>query len=115
MVNKLTMATKNEYIPQTVTHPGVTLGAKIQELQIGVKDFAVHANLPESVISAIVNGKASITADLAVALEKATNIPAHFWLARQKNYDDYQLEVSTSKSRACAYNYDGILMTKKTD
>lgn len=83
------MATKNQYTPRRVSHPGVTLGAKIQEMEMSVREFAVRAAKPEKTILAVIRGDSSITPDMAVIFENVTQIPAHFWLSRQRIYDEF--------------------------
>lgn len=83
------MATKNQYTPRKVSHPGVTLGAKIQEMEMSVREFAVRTAKPEKTILAVIRGDSSITPDMAVIFENVTQIPAHFWMSRQRNYDEY--------------------------
>lgn len=87
MVNNIT--TKNQYSPRTVSHPGSTLGAKIQEMGMSVREFALRAAKPEKTILAVIRGDSSITPDMAVIFENVTGIPAHFWMARQRNYDEF--------------------------
>lgn len=87
MVNK--MATKNQYTPRKVSHPGVTLGAKIQEMEMSVREFAVRTAKPEKTILAVLRGDSSITPDMAVIFENVTRIPAHFWMSRQRIYDEF--------------------------
>lgn len=82
------MATISQYTPKTVSHPGQTLGYKIQELEMSVKEFAIRASKPEKTIIAVIKGDSSITPDMAVAFENVTKIPAHFWMARQRKYDE---------------------------
>lgn len=82
------MANKNQYNPRNVSHPGVTLGAKIQEMEMSVREFAVRTAKPEKTILAVIRGNSSITPDMAVIFENVTQIPAHFWMARQRNYDE---------------------------
>lgn len=83
------MATKkNQYTPQTVSHPGKTLSSKLEELGMGAKEFAVRTGKPEKTISEVIAGESSITPDMAVLFEDVLNIPAHFWLARQNNYNE---------------------------
>ena len=79
----------NQYKPNSVSHPGSTLAEKLQEMNMGSKEFAVKVNKPEKTISAILNGKGSITPEMAVNFESVLKIPASFWINRQKNYDDY--------------------------
>jgi len=82
------MIRKNEYIPQTVPHPGVDLGEKLEELGMGPKEFAIRTDKPEKTISAILTGVSSITPEMAVKFENVLKIPAHFWLNRQYSYDE---------------------------
>lgn len=81
--------TKNQYNPGAVSHPGMTLGAKIQEMEMSVREFAVRAAKPEKIILAVIKGEISITPDMAVIFENITRLPVHFWMARQRNYDEY--------------------------
>jgi len=82
------MATTNHYTPRNVSHPGVTLSAKIQEMEMSIREFAVRAAKPEKTILAVIRGDSSITPDMAVIFENVTQIPSHFWMARQRNYDE---------------------------
>jgi addiction module HigA family antidote len=77
-----------KYQPQTVSHPGETLREKLEELQISPKEFAVRCNKAETIISEVLNGKRSITPDLAIHFETVTKIPASFWLKRQNSYNE---------------------------
>lgn len=83
------MAKQNQYFPQSVPHPGKTLAEKLEEMEMGPKEFALRTGKPEKTIIAIVNGKSSITPDMAVQFENVTNIPANFWMNHQRGYDEY--------------------------
>jgi len=82
------MAISNQYQPQIQTHPGVTLKEKLTEIGMGVKEFAIRTGKPIKTISNIINGKSSITPDMAIQFENVLKIPASFWLKRQQNYDE---------------------------
>ena len=41
------MARQNEYAPRTVSHPGETLVEKLEEMEMGVKEFALRTGKPE--------------------------------------------------------------------
>jgi addiction module HigA family antidote len=82
------MNNRNTYTPQTVTHPGDTLAEKLEELGMDSKEFALRTGKPEKTISQVLNGKSSITPEMAVRFETVLGIPAHFWLQRQSNYDE---------------------------
>jgi HTH-type transcriptional regulator/antitoxin HigA len=83
------MAKKNQYHPQSVPHPGVTLEEKLGEMGMGPKEFALRTGKPEKTITAILKGDSSITPDMAVQFENVTKIPAHFWTNLQRDYDEY--------------------------
>jgi addiction module HigA family antidote len=83
------MTKKNEYFPQSRPHPGVTLLEKLEEMGLSVQEFAEYTGEPEKVIHAVLNGNGTITDHLAVKFETVTQIPAHFWLNSQRNYDSF--------------------------
>jgi len=83
------MAGKNQYHPQSVPHPGDTLREKLDEMNMGPKEFALRTGKPEKTIIAIIRGDSSITPDMAVQFESVTKIPANFWMNHQRNYDEY--------------------------
>lgn len=72
-----------------VYHPGETLEEKLQEMGMGVKEFATRVSKPEKTIIAVIKGKSSITPDMALSFELVTRIPANMWLRSQKNYDEF--------------------------
>lgn len=91
------MASVNQYNPPSVLHPGTTLAEKLQELNMGPKEFAVKSDKPEQTISAILKGESSITPDMAVKFENVTQIPVRFWLNSQQNYDEYTARIKHEK------------------
>ena len=44
------MANKNQYFPQTVSHPGETLEEKLGEMNMEPKEFSDATGLPEKTI-----------------------------------------------------------------
>ena len=87
------MTKKNEYFPQSIPHPGLDLAEKLEELGMGPKEFAVRTDKPEKTITAILKGDSSITPDMAVQFENVLKIPAHFWINRQRSYDEYAARI----------------------
>jgi len=79
----------NQYNPQTVSHAGETLAEKLSEMGMSIKEFAVRTSKPEKTVIAVIKGESSITPDMAVAFENVTRIPAHFWMNRQRLYDEF--------------------------
>src|SRR3989339_155754 len=83
------MAKQNQYFPSVVFHPGETLEEKLEEMEMGPKEFALRTGKPEKTIIAVLNGKSSITPDMAVQFENVTKIPANFWMNHQRSYDEF--------------------------
>ncbi len=93
------MKTKqNQYHPETVSHPGSTLSEKLNEIAMGPKEFAIRTGKPEKTISSVLSGESAITPDMAVLFEDVLNIPANFWLTRQRHYDEAVARMKRSKS-----------------
>lgn len=84
------MITTNQFIPDSVFHPGETLAEKLEELKMGPKEFSVRTGKPEKTISQILSGGSAITPDMAVQFESVLKIPADFWLKRQYRYDEFK-------------------------
>ena len=90
-----------KYIPTTVFHPGETLSEKIEEMGMTRDELSKQTEIPLSVIDDIMDGHYSISADMALAFEQVTAIPAKYWIKAQHCYDDYILQnkANTYKSR----------------
>ena len=91
------MATKNEYFPQTVSHLGETLKEKLEEMQMSQIEFSARTGISQQIIFSIINTKSAITAEIASLFESVLQIPAHFWMNRQRSYDEC-LERNKSKN-----------------
>lgn len=79
------------YRPAIFYHPGETLAEKLEEMQMSTADLATVTGVPVMVINGIISGDLSVSADLALAFEQATGIPADFWVLAQHEYDNYLL------------------------
>lgn len=73
--------------PELLIHPGETILEVINDRRITQKELAIRTGFSEKHISTVINGKKSISADLAKKLEYALDIPASFWRNLQTNYD----------------------------
>ncbi len=78
-----------EYQPDYAVHPGETLREALEERNLSPKEFAIRTGKPIKTISNLINGKTSITPDMAVQFEKVLRIPANFWLKLQAEYDEF--------------------------
>jgi HTH-type transcriptional regulator/antitoxin HigA len=80
------VATRNEYAPDLVSPPGETLLETLEEHGMSQAELARRIGRPKKTVNEIVQGKAAITADTALQLERALGIPAKFWLTREAQY-----------------------------
>ena len=69
-------------------HPGELLREDvIAELDLSITEVARRLGMSRVAFSRVVNGKAAISPDLAIRLERAGVGTARAWLAMQSNYD----------------------------
>lgn len=80
------------------THPGASvLHNCIEALDLSIAEAAAHMKVTESALTAICEGEAPITAEMAVRFEQAFGSTAEFWLRRQANYDLARVRRSCEK------------------
>ena len=78
-------------------HPGELLRDELGEIGISLNELARALRVPMNRISAIVNGKRSITADTAMRLARYFGTSPQYWINLQTAYD---LEVAESRMAA---------------
>ena len=71
---------------QMISPPGDTLAETIDYKGISQPTLAVRMGRPIKTINEIIKGKAIITPETAIQLERVLGIEANFWLEREKNY-----------------------------
>ncbi len=111
------MATINEFFTDIAFHPGDTLEEKLQEMQIGPKEFAIRTGKPEKTITAIIKGDSAVTPEMAMLFENVLQIPARFWIKKQANFDEYKArqkrEVALQEAVEWARKFPYAEMVKK--
>lgn len=83
------MELKNQYLPDVVFHPAITLNEKLEEMGMSRKEFALRTGKPEKTIIAVLKEESSLTPEMAILFEKVTQIPAQFWINKQARYNEY--------------------------
>lgn len=82
-------------------HPGEVLRDGVfTDTGITVTDFAKRIGVTRVALSRVLNGKAGISADMAVRLAKALGGSAESWLHMQANYDLWQAEKALRRQVA---------------
>ena len=76
-----------EISPSVATHPGEMIKDELKERGITQKQLAAETGIKPSVLSETINGKRSVSLNVAVALEKALGIPADIWMNLQTRYN----------------------------
>lgn len=73
--------------PHIATHPGELLKDELDARDIKQKNFASEIGMQATMLNEILKGKRPITADIAILIEKALDIPADYWLNFQTQYE----------------------------
>jgi HTH-type transcriptional regulator/antitoxin HigA len=80
---------KNRYSSLlALTPPGETIQDLLDERGLSQTDLAERLGLTKKTVNEIIKGKAPITSETALGLEKVFKVPAEFWTAREQNYRD---------------------------
>jgi len=96
------MAKAKEFTPDYAVHPGKTLEECMKAHGWAIGKLSDRLPLSYLQTRAILNGEKPITERIALALEKAFDVPASFWLSLQRNYDATLARLSKGdKERAC--------------
>ena len=77
---------ENKYSPDSVSPPGETLLETIEALGMSSADVAKGTGLSMKTIHKIIKGKAPITPELSLELERVLGVPASFWNNRERHY-----------------------------
>lgn len=82
------------------SHPGRIVRAALQELGINITAAAKALGVSRQTLNNLVNGKAGVSAEMAVRLAKGLGSTPDFWLRLQMNYDLAQVgnqEIQVSR------------------
>jgi HTH-type transcriptional regulator/antitoxin HigA len=85
----MTNQVKLPYQPDLVSPPGETLLDLLEEQEMSQTELAKRMGRPVKTINEIAQGKAALTPDTALQLEKVFGTPARFWLNREQAYREF--------------------------
>src|SRR3954453_16642078 len=74
------------FAPDYAVPPGATVADLLDEREMTQTDLARRLGVTLKHVNQVVNGGASISAELALGLEKVFRVPAPFWLNRESLY-----------------------------
>jgi antitoxin HigA-1 len=89
-------------------HPGRIVKGSMNELGLSVTDAAKVLGVTRPTISKLVNGRASVSPEMAVRLSKAFGSTPEFWLKLQFNYDLAQINAKADSIKVERYQPEGI-------
>jgi addiction module HigA family antidote len=81
------------------SHPGSLIKADIDELGLSVVEVAKALGVSRQQLHSVIAGRAGVTPEMAVRLEKALGSTADTWLRMQMNYDLAQVRGRASEMK----------------
>ena len=85
-----------EYLPNYTVPPGNTLAEVLDERGMSQTELAQRTDLSPKHINRIVNGHVQISTDVAIRLERATDVPARLWLSLEATYQEHLARLDES-------------------
>lgn len=85
------------YEPDYAVPPGETLGEIIEGLGMDQRELSLRLGMAPKTINQIIHGKAPITHETAIGLERVTGAPASFWLNRESIYRERLARIEETK------------------
>ena len=79
------------------SHPGSLIKSDIDELGLSVVEVAKALGISRQQLHSVIAGRAGVTPEMAVRLEKALGSTADTWLRMQMNYDLAQVRGRASE------------------
>ncbi len=100
------------YEPDYASPPGNTLKHVLQSQGMTQSELAARAGWSEKFVSQVANGKAPLSPETALVLERVLGTPASFWMNREANYrealariaDRERLQNEADLARRFPYN-----------
>ena len=84
---------ENQYQPDYVSPPGETLLETLEALGMSQAELAERTGKSLKTINEIIKGKAPITPETALQLERVLGVPAHFWNARERQFQEFRAQA----------------------
>lgn len=76
----------NQFVPDYAVPPGETLSDTLEALGMTQAELSERTGRPKKTINEIIKGKAPISPETALQLERVLGVPAAFWNNLEKNY-----------------------------
>ena len=102
-MNQATVTVEKEIRP---VHPGEVIADLLEDLEINSIDFAQKLDVSPDTVEAIIQGRLSVTTDMAIRLGKALGNGPQLWLNLQQKVDiwDTMQEKAADYNKVCSVN-----------
>src|SRR5688572_7224620 len=94
------MKTGSAFAPDWISPSGDSIADLLDELGWTQSEFAERTGFTNKHVSLLINGKASITEETALRLERVVGSNARFWLNREAQYREALARIEEDKSLA---------------
>ncbi len=68
-------------------HPGEILADELDALGLSARKFAEHIGVPPNAVTAILNGRRGVSAEMALRLGRAFGTGERYWMNLQSYYE----------------------------
>ena len=68
-------------------HPGEIIREQMEGLGLTISALAAHLKVTRAALSRVINGKAAVSAEMALRLSEAFGTSAEVWIRVQSQYD----------------------------
>lgn len=82
------MTKENQFMPDYAIEPGETLAEELVARGMSQAELAVLMDITKEFLNEIIKGKAPITPEIALKLEHLFQLPAHFWMNLEQQYQE---------------------------
>jgi addiction module HigA family antidote len=79
---------QNQFAPDYAVPPGETVLETLEALGMSQAELADRTGRPRKTVNEIIKGKAAITPETALQLERVLGVPASFWNNLERNYQE---------------------------
>lgn len=87
----------SQYKPDYAVHPGEILEETLESRNMKKTDLAERCGLSAKTVRQIIRGKAPITAETAIQLERVLGVSANVWSNLDTNYGLFQAKLAAPK------------------
>lgn len=82
----------NDGLPDAVPPPGEMLRESLEALGMSQSELAMRIGRPKKTINEIIKGKAALTPETALQLERALGVPSGFWNNSEFQFREFQAQ-----------------------